>query len=296
MSPTKQKTFIKDLFHKKHSRNQKKKSNEEIRECNGIDYPLDIWFIISEYIKPEAIGKFACICRSSYYVTTTAKFWFHLYKTYYKFVPGIPERLQPHWMVLRHELRLCVIRTLHYSYFAERSISNYVSQLQQREPHSLVKRQCSLMWHKTGLNRWYFFFKLKEISRICNGTLIQQNKNIHEQMNDVERAEKINGNPEEGCKLLHVRSVKYSKLPFVIGLILQKLSVTLMPGLKYLRLQLEFGTSDLPNALTNQVILNYVNDYEVLDWWHPRYPHQDTISHLCEIGSTVHLTSNDTWE
>lgn len=48
----------------------------------GIDYPLDIWFIISEYIKPEAIGKFACICRSSYYVTTTAKFWFHLYKTY----------------------------------------------------------------------------------------------------------------------------------------------------------------------------------------------------------------------
>ncbi|XP_046826565.1 transmembrane protein 183-like isoform X2 [Vespa crabro] len=282
MSQIKQKSLIKDLFHKKQSRNQKKKLNEKIRECNGIDYPLDIWFIISEYIKPEDIGKFACICRSSYYVTTTAKFWFHLYKIYYKFVPGIPERLQPHWMVLRHELRFCVIRTLHYSYFAERSTLNYVSQLQQREPHSLVKRRCSLMWHKKGISRWYFFFKLKEISRICNRTLTQQNKNIHEEMNDIERAEKINANPEEGCKILRVRCVEYSKLPLVIGLILQKLSVTLMPGLKYLRLQLGFGTSDIPNALTSQVILNYVNDYEVLDWWHPRYPHQDTISHLCE--------------
>lgn len=29
------KLFPLDLFHKKHSRNQKKKSNEEIRECNG---------------------------------------------------------------------------------------------------------------------------------------------------------------------------------------------------------------------------------------------------------------------
>lgn len=47
----------------------------------GIDYPLDIWFIISEYIEPEAVGKFARICKSSYYVTTTAKFWFYLYKS-----------------------------------------------------------------------------------------------------------------------------------------------------------------------------------------------------------------------
>ena len=47
----------------------------------GVDYPLDVWFIISEYIRPEAVGKFAQICRSSYHVVTTGKFWFHLYKT-----------------------------------------------------------------------------------------------------------------------------------------------------------------------------------------------------------------------
>ncbi|KAI4483848.1 hypothetical protein M0802_013262 [Mischocyttarus mexicanus] len=235
-------SILLDLLPKKQLRNQKKIPNEEITENNVyIDYPLDIWFIISEYIKPETIGKFACICKSSYYVTTTAKFWFHLYKTYYKFVPGIPERLQPHWMILRHELRLCVIRTLHYTYFAERRALSYVSRIQQKEPHSLVKRQCSLMWHR-------------------------------------------------------VRCLKYSKLPLVIGLMLQKVLVTLMPGLKYLRLQLGFGTSDFPNALTNQVILNDVIDYEILDWWHPRYPHQDTISYLCDVGSTIQLTSDDTWD
>ncbi|XP_014604628.1 PREDICTED: transmembrane protein 183B-like isoform X2 [Polistes canadensis] len=275
MSQTQHKTLVKDLLPKKQLRNQKKISNEEITERNGIDYPLDIWFIISEYIKPETVGKFACICKSSYYVTTTAKFWFHLYKTYYKFVPGIPERLQPHWMILRHELRLCVIRTLHYTYFAERRALSYISRIQQKEPHSLVKRQCSLMWHEKGTNRWYFFFKLKEISGTCNGTLIQQNKSMDD---DIDTAEKINANSEEKCKLL------------------QKVSVTLMPGLKYLRLQLGFGTSDLPNALTNQVILNDVIDYEVFDWWHPRYPHQDTISYLCDVDSTIQLTSDDTWD
>lgn len=47
----------------------------------GIDYPLDIWFILSEYIPPEAVAKFARICKSSYYVTNTAKFWLNLYKS-----------------------------------------------------------------------------------------------------------------------------------------------------------------------------------------------------------------------
>ncbi|KAK2575856.1 hypothetical protein KPH14_007230 [Odynerus spinipes] len=290
MSQAKQKGFIKDLSSKKQSRNQKIKPNEETKECIGADYPLDIWFIISEYIKPEDVAKFACICRSSYYVTTTPKFWFHLYKTYYKFIPGMPQRLQPHCMIQQHGLRACVIRTLHHTYFSKRNASSYVSRLQQQEPHSLVKRQCSLMWHKKGTNWWYFFFKLKEISRICNGTLTQRrDRNMREETEDIEIIEDINANPEEGCKLLQVRCLKYSNLPLVTGLILQKVSVTLMPGLKYLRLQLGFGTSDLPNAVTNQIILNDVTDYEVLDWWHPRYPHHDTMS-------IIHLTADDSWD
>lgn len=156
-----------------------KKTNyfkKDIEEQEGIDYPLDIWFIISEYISPEAIGKFAQICRSSYYVVSTGKFWFHLYKSYYKFVPGLPERLQPQCMVRTHGLRACVIRTLHYTYFALKRKVDDVSYLRQDEPHSLIKRQCCLMWHKEGKMRWYFYFKLKELSKTTNNLLKQKKK------------------------------------------------------------------------------------------------------------------------
>ena len=96
-------------------------------------------------------------------------------------------------------------------------------------------------------------------------------------------------NLEEGCKILRVTCLKYSMLPPVIGLILQSVSMTLMPGFKDHRLQLGFGTSDVPNTLTNQVILNDVVSYQILDWWHPTYPHQDSIT-------TIELPQGDSWD
>ncbi|KAG6799863.1 transmembrane protein [Apis mellifera caucasica] len=269
-----------------------KKTNyfkKDIEEQEGIDYPLDIWFIISEYISPEAIGKFAQICRSSYYVVSTGKFWFHLYKSYYKFVPGLPERLQPQCMVRTHGLRACVIRTLHYTYFALKRKVDDVSYLRQDEPHSLIKRQCCLMWHKEGKMRWYFYFKLKELSKTTNN-LLKQKKNTNGKKTDfIEMLEDVAVNIEEGCKILRVTCLKYSMLPPVIGLILQSVSMTLMPGFKDHRLQLGFGTSDIPNTLTNQVILNEVVNYQILDWWHPTYPHQDSII-------SIELPQSDSWD
>ena len=64
---------------------QKKKKvveSESINDDSGIDYPIDIWFLLSEYIPPEAVGKFAAICKTSLAVVSTAKFWFNLYKRY----------------------------------------------------------------------------------------------------------------------------------------------------------------------------------------------------------------------
>lgn len=69
---------------------------------------------------------------------------------YYKFVPNLPERLQPQCMRL-HGLRACVIRALHYSYFrTSEGEGDDMSYLRQEEPHSLVKRKCILMWHKVN--------------------------------------------------------------------------------------------------------------------------------------------------
>ncbi|XP_012169229.1 putative transmembrane protein 183BP isoform X1 [Bombus affinis] len=271
-------------------RNRKTNSFESItEEEEGVDYPLDIWFIISEYISPEAVGKFAQICRSSYHVVTTGKFWFHLYKTYYRFVPGLPERLQPQCMVRTHGLRACVIRTLHYTYFSLKKEVDNVSYLRQDQPHSLVKRQCCLMWHKEGKKRWYFYFKLKELPKANNNSLKLKTKINGKKTDFLEMLEDVAVNLEEGCKILRVTCLKYSMLPPVIGLILQSVSMTLMPGFKDHRLQLGFGTSDVPNTLTNQVILNDVVSYQILDWWHPTYPHQDSIT-------TIELPQSDSWD
>ncbi|XP_019698964.1 transmembrane protein 183 isoform X2 [Harpegnathos saltator] len=254
---------------------------DNTKEKDGIDYPLDIWFIISEYIPPETVGKFARICKSSYYVTTTAKFWFHLYKVYHKYVPDLPERLQPECMMRQHGLRACVIRALHYNYFTwllQREIDD-VSYLRQEEPHSLVKRKCTHMWHKEGKIRWYFFFKLKEISNAPknNSPLKESKKCNSEKTEFIEMLEDVAMNSDNGCKVLRVTCLKYCMLPPVIGLILQTVSMSLMPGYRKYRLLLGFGTSVIPSTLTNEVILSDVTGYRILDWWDPYYPHHDAV-------------------
>lgn len=73
----KQDTSIKKLgSHRK----KKTVTLEVVNNESGIDYPIDIWFLISEYILPEDVGKFAAICKTSLAVVSSAKFWFNLYK------------------------------------------------------------------------------------------------------------------------------------------------------------------------------------------------------------------------
>nr|CAD7204031.1 unnamed protein product [Timema douglasi] len=147
---------------KKAPRRRKKTiSEDQSINIGGIDYPLDIWFLISEHIRPEDVSVFAGICKSALHVTNTAKFWFHLYKRYYRSVPNLPERLQPECMVRLYGLRTCVIRALHFMYppFVNKvkAITTF-----EEDPHVLTKRQCVLMWSKKCKNQWLFFFKLKQ--------------------------------------------------------------------------------------------------------------------------------------
>lgn len=65
-------------------------TSETIDDSTGVNYPIDIWFLISEHIRPEDVGVFAAICKTSSAVTSTAKFWFSLYRRYGLFLhlPG----------------------------------------------------------------------------------------------------------------------------------------------------------------------------------------------------------------
>lgn len=39
----------------------------------GKDYPIDIWFLLSEYIRPEDVGTFAALCTTSFEVVCSAR-------------------------------------------------------------------------------------------------------------------------------------------------------------------------------------------------------------------------------
>jgi len=78
-------------------------------------------------------------------------------------------------------------------------------------------------------------------------------------------------------------------LPPVIGLVLQTVSINLMPGFREYRLQLGFGTSNVPGTLTNQIILCNVIEYSILNWWDPAYPHHD-------VNYTIEIQPNDSWD
>lgn len=93
--------FLVPVLVQKTTRRTRKKtvSSSEDDRSGGSEYPLDVWYLISEYIEPEDVGTFARLCRSSYHVVNTSHFWFKLYKRYYKATPGLPERFQPDSLV-----------------------------------------------------------------------------------------------------------------------------------------------------------------------------------------------------
>lgn len=65
---------------KKTSHKKKMELPEKSEDDTGFIYPTEIWFLISDHIRPEDVGVFSAICRDSFAVVHTAKFWFGLYK------------------------------------------------------------------------------------------------------------------------------------------------------------------------------------------------------------------------
>lgn len=42
-------------------------------------YPYDFWYLISMYISPEDIGRFALICRTTNQIVNSTSFWICLF-------------------------------------------------------------------------------------------------------------------------------------------------------------------------------------------------------------------------
>ena len=79
-----------EFSNKKHQRSKLQKNKllkrqTELQEAYTkenemrLTYPVDLWYHLAKYISPEQIQTFACICKASYTITNTKKFWMLVY-------------------------------------------------------------------------------------------------------------------------------------------------------------------------------------------------------------------------
>lgn len=170
-------------------------------DCNYNYFPNDIWFLISEFIRPEDITTFALICKQTYAVTTTLKFWKTLYRKYYKSKVELPVRLQLDCMTRPRGIRACTIRSLFFTY---PPFVNRVRVQSQQDFHMIVKHRVVQFWfQQISAVKFLYFYKLKR--KLQPGTRTYESEQLQRKGNRTMKALwDVYCNTEEGCSLLMV--------------------------------------------------------------------------------------------
>lgn len=263
---------------RKQSHEVKKSDEEPVSNVQiSNSYPLDIWYLISEHIRPQDVGRFAGICKASYAVVCSAKFWFSLYKRFYKYSPSLPRHLQRDHMVRLYGLRTSVIRALYFMYspFANRLKSNGQC---MRHPATLVKKQCLTAFYKQGFEPLYCF-KFKEY-------IPSSLKRVPRKQNVIDVLEDVTANPDENCYILLFSSRHLIPIPCVEGLILKSALLTMSQGYCHHCLKLEFS-SEMYNysgrtsggSDHTSIVFDLVSGVKVVDWWDPQYPYNHNLKY-----------------
>lgn len=255
-----------DIIEKK-KRNRKKSARSEYEDDHSFsDYPIDIWFLISEHVKPEDIKNFSLICTKTLCVVSSAKFWFYLYRKHYNSDVTLPLRLQPDCMVRLGGLRAYTIRSLFYTY---PQFVNRIKNVTEYDYQVLLRKQCVGMWYKQDKSDWIFCFKFKH--RMVTGNRLSSHVEKKIKKRDIlEMLTDIFMNKEEGCQVLTITTKSFRPLPFFsetpyLSSIIQSLS----HGFTQNKIKLEF--SDKCSTYLASVVYDPASFIRVLDWWHPNY-------------------------
>ncbi|XP_077870429.1 transmembrane protein 183-like [Saccoglossus kowalevskii] len=233
----------------------------------GCEYPIDVWFLVSNYIRPEDVGRFASICKASYYVTSTTQFWSRLYHRFCATHDELPVSLKPNAMQKIFKLRACVIRSLFFTYPPYRSRTRSTVPLDSETPHSLEHSKCLYMWvsHKHQTNKtWNFSFKF-QMPSLKNQKFSDLGVNY----------DHLWANSEENCCILSVVCSHFIRVPAIMGMILTKVYLNVSRDMRFFNLKLVFhtlrekGSYSKNNGVT--VTLDPVINAKVLHWWHPHY-------------------------
>lgn len=169
-------------------------------------FPNDIWFLISEYIRPEDVMRFALICKQTYTITTTLKFWKNLYRRYYNSNVELPVRLTKDCMTRPRGVRACTIRSLFFTY---PPFANRVRAQAQQDFHSLIKHRVVQFWfQQVTAVKFLYFFKLKR--KLLPGSRPYESEQLQRTNGrSIKALRDVYYNSEEGCSLLMVRKENF---------------------------------------------------------------------------------------
>lgn len=174
-------------------KNGTKPELDVIADRPGIVYPEIVWYQISKYIKPEDIGNFAGINKTTYAITKLNSFWRSIYQCHCENNPKLPDRLKIENSYRNYGLRQRVIRALYHTY------DLFIQQVFQQsfhdsKPHDLVRRRCVNVWFCKGTSHWSIYFKFKKLQPTANKADIDI----------IEELGRIDANPEESSQVMEV--------------------------------------------------------------------------------------------
>ncbi|XP_057702855.1 transmembrane protein 183A isoform X1 [Corythoichthys intestinalis] len=260
------------VIHKKKSKRRKESSESS----DGDEYPVDIWLVLSSYIRPEDVCRFSLICRNAWMVTCTAVFWTRLYKRHYRMDADLPLRLQPDRIDRMCGLRARVIRSLFHMYEPFVSRVSAIPTLPEATPTTLLNSKCVLFGVKKvagtrpeGL--WEFSFKfVKQQGNPRNGCA--KSLPVPKQYEDVHT------NSDSDCYMLQVSTFNFIFTPVVMGMTLTLFTINVSTDMRHHRVRLVFQDSPVRRGkkrgdhVGTQVVLDPVHSVRLVDWWHPHYP------------------------
>ncbi|XP_042874372.1 transmembrane protein 183-like [Penaeus japonicus] len=252
-----------------------KEADSDIIE--GIDLPLDIWFLISEHIRPEDVGRFGAICYATFYVISTGRFWITLYKRHHRLIPELPEELTIWNMERLRGLKANVIRALFYMHppfhaqiVGEKPLT--------ADPTRLLRTQCVLQWHAKKGSLYRYFFKFSK--QMQNKKSLTSTREGLPSLMAMDSLIHINAN--EGCYILEAITSCVCAVPMVMGEHLHHAGLGVSADLRSHRLHLSLAPAHLLPCSSStksrkyqvpykEVLLEPVRDVRVYPWWHPQY-------------------------
>ena len=262
--------------------------NQKPAGDKNVEFPSEIWILLSDYILPNYVGKFAQICKTTYNIVSSQAFWRRMYKKHYDPLNhcDLPLRFQPDCMFRPRGLRAAVIRMLHLTHPSFLEAQSRLSSVWP-DPHSLRGNICILQSSNRVGRSAYHYFKLKtnELNLKLANDVMENVVDDEEDCLGEERRTKalvsqlsdIHDNPEAGCSVLQVHAAHRASVAPVMGLKLVSASLSVSHGMRLHKLKLVFGSPEMsPSRSAGQtnsteIVIDSVAGVKIYSWWHPHY-------------------------